>query len=366
MSDSPALSFGIIGCGRVVRELHLPAWRTVQGVRLVSVCDSSTAALKEVATAFPGVRIFTDPEELLTASGELAFVDIATPGPTHAALVQAAIKRRINVICEKPLALRALEATRLYDAAGQAAVMVTAIHNYRFKRNSEAALEALKAGALGDIVSVGVRFRAGSIFGEQTAWLRRERESRTVLFDSGIHLVDLAMLFLGPLENLRFVDSDVDDLGIQRVVFGTAHSNGSRGLFDFMIDSASASTEIEIQGEAKALNMQFFPEGVRFLPVRDNPVDRAIAESRRAYSYFKGLLGERLLRKTCHRAVSHARLFSAFTEALRSGGPNPIPPEQVLHALGILDEVAQRAYGTNASSTLLANGVVSAAALSPN
>jgi predicted dehydrogenase len=344
MSGSGTLSFGIIGCGRVVRELHVPAWRTVKEAKVVSVCDSSKSALKEMERICPGVQTFADLDKFFAASPSLAFVDIATPGATHAALVQSALSHGLNVICEKPLTISASDATRLYHAADNACVMLTVIHNYRHKRNSEAALNALKNGMLGDIATVVVRFRAGSIFAEQIAWLRRERENRTVLFDSGIHLVDLAMLFLGPLESLRFVDADVDDVGIQRVVFGTAHRNGSRGLFDFMIDAAATVTDIEVQGESGALNLQFFPPGLRFMPPRDTPIHGALAEIRRGCDYFKHVVGERLFGKLSERAASHAHLFQLFVHALRSGGSNPTPPAQVMNAIGLLDQVAARAY----------------------
>jgi predicted dehydrogenase len=346
MNGTEALSFGIIGCGRVVRELHLPAWRAVKEAKVVSVCDSSISALKEMEKVCPGVRTFTDPVKLFAASPSLAFVDIATPGATHPALVRSALSRGLNVICEKPLAISASDAMQLYHVADNAGVMLTAIHNYRHKRNSQAALNAFKKGIVGDIAAVTVRFRAGSLFAEQIEWLRRERESRTLLFDSGIHLVDLAMLFLGPLEGLSFVDADVDDVGIQRVVFGTAHRNGSRGLFDFMIDAAAAVTDIEVQGESAALNLQFFPPGLRFMPPRDTPFHRAMAEIRRGGDYFKHIVGERLLGKLSERAASHARLFQLFVHALRSAGPNPIPPEQVMSAISLLDQVAARAYST--------------------
>jgi predicted dehydrogenase len=345
MIDRSSLKFGIVGYGRVVRELHQPAWRNIKTARLMSVCDASEDAVRAATVAFPGVRGFADFEEFLSHSEHLDFVDIATPGPTHFELVKMALDRRINVLCEKPLAIRGYEVKELYDLAEQAHLTLTCVHNYRFKDNSQSALRLLKRGSLGDIVSVAVRFRASPLLSEQPAWLRRERESRTVLFDSGIHLVDLALRFLGPVQELRFVDSDVDYVGIQRVVFGTAHTNGSRGLFDFMIDAASASTEIEIQGESRALALHFFPEGMRVLPARDSPIHRAIGEVRRVCSYMRGAASERLLGKSSRRALSHERLFQEFVGSLRSDNPNPIPSGEVLETIGLLDEVAERAYG---------------------
>jgi len=351
MTSPEVLRYGIIGCGQVVRELHLPAWRAVSGIQLVGICDSFSSALTDMQKACPGVRAFTDLDSFLTELKDLAFVDVATPGPTHVAVIDRVLSRGINILCEKPLALTRSEASRLYFDAERAGIMLTAIHNYRFKKNSQAALAAYRRGILGDVESAVVRFRMGSLFTEQTGWRRRERESRTVLFDFGTHLVDLALLFLGPLDSLRFVDADVDDLGIQRVVFGTAHCNGSRGLFDFIIDAASTSTEIEIQGESRALNLQFFPPGLRFLPARDTPVHRVRGEIGRAVEYIKAAIGERIWGGAGQRAASHSFLFEQFAEALRYGRPNPIRPDDVLRVTALLEDVARHVYKENLSQS---------------
>ena len=124
--------------------------------------------------------------------------------------------------------------------------MLTAIQNYRWKENTRQALRAMRSGELGDVVAVNLKFRSGPLFDELGLWRRHEQQNRTLLFESGIHFVDIAMLFLGRLKSLQFVDADVDSLGLQRVVFGTLHENGARGVFDLMVDASSTSTEIEV------------------------------------------------------------------------------------------------------------------------
>jgi predicted dehydrogenase len=340
------LRFGLVGCGNVVRDLHLPAWSVIPEARLVAICDSSPASLDAVSQRIPDARRYSSFDDFINDSAGLSFVVLATPGVTHPELSQKILDRGINLLCEKPLALNAPDAHRMCALADETGAILTTIHNYRFKENTRQALRALRKRQLGDIVAVNLKFRSGSLFGEQVPWRRDERIHRTLLFDSGIHLVDIAMLFLGPLKSLRFVEADVDSLGIQRVVFGTLHENGARGVFDLMVDASSTSTEIEVLGESAGLALQFFPQGFRMLPVRDNPLYRSFAEGRRLLDFARETIADKLLRRKCsHRARSHADLFSEFVGTLRGKRPNPVPGREVLQTIQLLDEVARRSYG---------------------
>jgi predicted dehydrogenase len=340
------MRFGLVGCGQVVQDLHLPAWSAIPEARLVAICDPSQNALDAVSRRVPAARCYISFDDFLSENGDLSFVILATPGSTHSSLAQKILEKGINLLCEKPLALNAAEAHWMCARADETGAMLTAIHNYRFKENTQQALSAMRKGHLGDIVAVNLKFRSGALFDDPVRWRRNEREHRTLLFDYAIHLVDIALLFLGPLRSLQFVDADVDSAGIQRVLFGTLHQSGARGVFDLMVDAASTSTELEVLGESAGLSLQFFPQGFRMLRSRDNPLHRAIAEGNRLIDYARDTLVDQLVRPKCpHRARSHADLFRAFVGAIRGEQPNPVSGKEVLRTIQLLDEVACRSYG---------------------
>jgi predicted dehydrogenase len=341
---SNLVRFAVIGCGRVVHELHLPAWKQVPTAKLVAACDSSAEAIAEMTRLQPGIRGYSHVEELLGQRDELDFVVLATPGGSHRGLGEQILAEKVHLLCEKPLALEAAVAERLFAAAEANNILLTPIHNYRFKNNSLAALRCVRAGQIGDIVSVYLRFHTGSLFEEQSAWRRKEREHRILLFDFAYHFVDIGLLFLGPIASLQFVDSEVDDLGLRYVVFGTLHKNGARGLFELILDSSCSRTEIEVLGEDRGLVLEFFPDGFRLLPRRDTPLHRAIGDLRRVAVYAKGRLGERVLGAAPHKSIPHARLFNAFVDAVTSGRRNPVEKHSALQTISLLEEVARRAY----------------------
>lgn len=321
----------------------MPAWRAVRAADLVSLCDSSAARLDALGARYPGARRYLDVEEFLSAAADLDFVVLATPGPSHRLLAERIIRQHLHLLCEKPLALGASDARHLFDLAQRCGVTLTCIHNYRFKENVQRALRTQARGELGDIAAVNVCFRSGPLFDEQPPWRQRERENRILLFDIGLHFVDLALLFLGPVAALRFVDAAVDQVGIQRVVFTTSHHSGCSGLFEMMVDASSCKTEIEILGERRSMALQFFPNGFRMLPRRETPAHRAIADTRRLAAYAKDLF-QAWRSGGGSKARSHAELFRRFVGATEGKMENPVPPEGVIETIALLDEVARHAY----------------------
>jgi predicted dehydrogenase len=339
------LRFGIIGCGDVVQQIHLPAWRLAGGATLVAVCDSSPEALQRVTLSYPRVRQYKDAQTFLDDSGDLDFVVLATPGSTHLEIGRKVLERRKHLLCEKPLALDAESARQLYRIAEEQGVVLMPIHNYRYRDTVARALAYARRGELGDIAYVGLRFRTGSLFDEPGPWRRKEAQERVLLFDLGFHFIDLALLFAGPVRELHFVHCMSDSMGLQYVAFGTFHDRGTVGFFELMRDASSCSTQLEIFGEKGALVLDFFPDGFRRLPIRDTPVHRAVSEIRRGLDYIKATLAEQLLRRPPKRVWGHAVLFSQFVEALRGQRPVPVPKQEVLQVIDLLDRVAKQAYG---------------------
>lgn len=101
-------------------------------------------------------KTYVDWRELLDQEKDLAGVVISTPDHLHAPIARAALRRKIAVYCEKPLSRTVEEAQQLQDLAkssGVATQMGTQIHatnNYR------RVVEAIRAGAIGDVHTVHV------------------------------------------------------------------------------------------------------------------------------------------------------------------------------------------------------------------
>jgi predicted dehydrogenase len=130
---------------------------------------------------------------------ELDGVVIATPSALHADQAIAALERGRAVFCQKPLARTAAEAGAVVEAARAADRLLGVDFSYRYVRAFETAREVVRSGELGEIMSAELVFH--NAYGPDKPWSRDPGlAGGGCLIDLGIHLVDLAIWTLGPLQ----------------------------------------------------------------------------------------------------------------------------------------------------------------------
>ena len=100
------VQIGIIGCGGIANQKHLPALKTqMDRVDLVAFCDlieeRAVKAAKEYGV--PDAKVYTDYNELLS-DPEIDAVNVLTPNVAHCPITVAAFKAGKHVLCEKPMA----------------------------------------------------------------------------------------------------------------------------------------------------------------------------------------------------------------------------------------------------------------------
>lgn len=70
---------------------------------LIAVCSPVQAELDAAAKEFPGVRTYTDYEQMLFQEKTLQAVVVASATTVHAEQAIKAIERGLHVLCEKPI-----------------------------------------------------------------------------------------------------------------------------------------------------------------------------------------------------------------------------------------------------------------------
>ena len=188
----------LVGCGFFARN-HMNGWAGLPGAAIVAVCDTDRARAEDMAAAFDVAAVYTDAREMLTAERP-DFVDIATTPPSHRPLVEMAAPLVPLVICQKPIAETRADAAAMVTAADAAGSHLVIHENFRWQRGFVRLREVIAAGAIGTPSFARLSFRhrfdvyAGQPYLAQVA--------RLALMDVGIHLYDLARLFMGEVASL--------------------------------------------------------------------------------------------------------------------------------------------------------------------
>jgi len=140
------LRVAVAGTG-FVGALHARSAR-LAGARLVGVAASSPERGSDAARALGADRAFATAAEL-AASDEVDVVHVCTPNHLHAELAAAALGAGKHVVCEKPLATGAAEASALTQAAARAGRVATVPFVYRYHPVVHEARARVAGGELG-------------------------------------------------------------------------------------------------------------------------------------------------------------------------------------------------------------------------
>jgi len=102
--------------------------------------------------------------------------------------VLAAARGQKPVLCEKPFAMTVAQAREMVEACRAAGVLLRVAHQIRLDAAVGRAREIVRSGRLGRLVAI--TFERASGLAMRTSW-RRDVAQSGVLFDVGVHLLDL-------------------------------------------------------------------------------------------------------------------------------------------------------------------------------
>jgi predicted dehydrogenase len=257
---TPVLRGALIGCGFFAQN-HLHAWRQLDGVEIVALCDADAARLATTGRAFgiEHVHRYGDASAMLAAE-RLDFVDIATTAPSHRALVELAAAHRLHAICQKPFAPTLADAEAMVDACARAGVRLMVHENFRWQTPVQAVRRAIDDGAIGVPFWGRLSFRSGFDVYRSQPYLAEGR--RFIIEDLGIHILDIARFLFGDATalsattqriNPRIAGEDVATMLLQ-------HASGATSVVDCSYatkraDELFPQTLIEIDGSEGSLKL---------------------------------------------------------------------------------------------------------------
>ena len=195
------LKVATIGAG-YFSAFHHDAWARLERVDLVAVCDVDATKAEAYARSFGVAQAFTDVGRMLDAV-QPDLVDIATPPPTHLALIEASMARRLPTICQKAFCRTLAEAREAVHLAAEAETLLVVHENFRFQPWHQELKRQLDAGRIGELYQLGFRLRPGDGQGPH-AYLDRQpyfqKMERFLVHETAIHLIDVLRYLMGEPE----------------------------------------------------------------------------------------------------------------------------------------------------------------------
>jgi predicted dehydrogenase len=194
------MNYAIIGCGLIgkKRVTGMPP-----GARLVVACDTNLARAEEFVKLAKSGRAAADFQSAVS-DPQVEVVFIATLNCTLQPIALAAVKNGKHVLVEKPAAISVKELDELEAAAKKTGALVRVGYNHRYHPAGLKAQELFRGGALGPMMFVRGRYGQGGRIGYEKEWRADPKLSGGgELIDQGVHLIDLAGIFLGEFTTIE-------------------------------------------------------------------------------------------------------------------------------------------------------------------
>jgi predicted dehydrogenase/nucleoside-diphosphate-sugar epimerase len=190
---------GVIGAG-LISEFHISALKRIPNVEILGLYDIDTARARKMADRL-GVPVVDSIEAFAAAGADV--LHVVTPPDTHAELTIRALELGCHVIVEKPLATDVADCARIAEAAAARNLQVCVDHSLLYDIQVRKAIEAVRAGAIGDVVSVDILRSSVYPPFEGGALPPQYRTGGYPFRDLGIHAMYLIQEFLGPIRDVQ-------------------------------------------------------------------------------------------------------------------------------------------------------------------
>jgi len=289
------LRVGFVGAGAFARSILLPAFCRSREVRLTGIASASGLTARDAGARF-GFAYCTARVEDILSDAETDAVVIATRHSTHAELAARALEAGKAVFVEKPLAIDRAGLERVEEALRSSRGLLAVGYNRRFAPLARELRTAL-AGA--GPLAMHCTVNAGPLPADH--WLRDPAEGGRVVGEIG-HFVDLMCFLCGARPVAVFAAGD----GREEASATLRFADGSVGSVAYTSrgDASFSKERLEVFAGGAAFVLEDFR---RLLAVR----------------------GGRTRTSKAAQDKGHAAEVAEFVAAARSGGPAPVPWEEL-------------------------------------
>jgi predicted dehydrogenase len=144
------VKFAVVGQGHFAQAAVLPAFAEASGCELRALFSDDETKLRALKRKY-GAEVGLDYEQYdeYLASGEVDAVYIALPNDRHGDFTIRAARAGVHVLCEKPIAVRSDEATRMIKACADNSVKLMVGYRLHFEAATLEAIERVRRGAIG-------------------------------------------------------------------------------------------------------------------------------------------------------------------------------------------------------------------------
>lgn len=246
------LKISLVGCGRIAkRHAELLIHSLGNEAELISVCDTNFTKLNSFAKNYRVPGYISIDEMMQQHSPDI--VSVLTESGNHAEHVLSLEKFNVNVIVEKPMALKVSDANQMVQAFKGKKERLFVVKQNRFNKPVAYLKKQIEKGILGSplVATARVRWCRDQTYYNQADWRGTWKMDGGVLANQAIHHVDLLQWLAGDVQSVFAKSStflaniEAEDTLVAVIQF----KNGALGT----IEATTAVRPIDLEGSVSVL-----------------------------------------------------------------------------------------------------------------
>ena len=207
IGDDTMTRVGIVGLG-FMGKMHFRCYQALENVRVVAICDTDEAKFKdtggttgniegaEAPLDFTDIGLYDDFDKMLTEAN-LDALSVTLPTYMHREYVVKAMAAGVNVLCEKPMALRVEDGMEMIAAAEQSGKLLQIGHCIRFWPEYAKTKEIIDSGQYGNVRAATFQRLSLTPTWSWESWLMDAEKSGSAAVDLHIHDSDYVQYVFG-------------------------------------------------------------------------------------------------------------------------------------------------------------------------
>jgi predicted dehydrogenase len=305
----------------------------------VAVCDDNEKRLSRVAEKFKIKNKYSNIDEMLKST-DIDIVDITTPGYTHYEIAKKVLSSGRNVLVEKPATLKARQAEDLEVEANKRNLTLGVCQNYRYSDPVIRFQKVRKCGGIGNIDRIITIQHGSTIFGFPP-WFWNEDLSSGILFELGIHAIDLQCYIMGAWKKVLDVSINYDkSLNFTTSILATIKYESGIGVVDLKWLSSSSFMHVFISGSVADAILKFYPDALILQHGDFSPLNECTGELKRIWKFGYNAFRNRYYKIS---EMSHRIIIENFIKSVITGTQPLVPITSIIPTTKLLEEIWAKA-----------------------
>lgn len=189
-ADKKRIRYAVVGAGNIAQVAVLPAFvHTHENSELAAIVSNDPLKRAALGKRYRVATGSYDELETLIERERIEALYLALPNQLHRSFTERAVRTKVHVLCEKPMAMRSEDCVAMIDACEAADLRLMIAYRLHFDEANLRAIAIVRAGRIGEPRYFSAEFsqqvRPGNI-------RTRAATGGGALFDLGIYCVNAA------------------------------------------------------------------------------------------------------------------------------------------------------------------------------